>query len=142
MPSRMKYGSEWNGHGADGTLNMLPLPKISSAMIAAPAEESRIGTSRRRAWRGKTTSSAKSAPAIGLPNTAEMPAAVPQTISVPRLSTDSRQSQPVLLPMAAPVSTLGVSSPAEPPRPTVTALVKICEKVSSHDISGCFSCKS
>lgn len=68
---------------------------------------------------------------MGLPKIAAIPAAVPQLISRMDLSGAMWSMRPMLPPMEAPVSTLGVVSPAEPPVPTVRELAKMCDSVSS-----------
>ena len=78
---------------------------------------------------GSRISMAKNAPATGVLNMAEMPAAPPHASSRMRFSWFSSRLRATLLPMAAPVCATGASSPADTPSPTLTPLVMICEKV-------------
>ena len=71
-----------------------------------------------------STSKAKSTPAIGALNAAPMPPATPQASRSVRSLIDKRYFLEKLEPMAAPVTTIGASSPVEPPSPTVTELVR------------------
>ena len=75
------------------------------------------------------TSKAKITPAMGLLKTAAIPAAAPAANNRVRSDLVTNKSLPALAPIALPVTAIGASNPTEPPKPTVTALVIICENV-------------
>ena len=66
-------------------------------------------------------------PAIGALKTAAIPAAAPQPNNKMRSLYPHCNAAAILLPIAEPVTTIGPSKPAEPPKPTVKALVITCE---------------
>ena len=72
-----------------------------------------------------TTSIANKTPAIGALKAAPIPAATPQAKSKILSFCDSLYFCAKLEPKAAPVITIGLSNPAEPPKPTVSELVII-----------------
>ena len=74
----------------------------------------------------RTTSIANNTPAIGALNAAPIPAATPQAKSKILSFCDRWYFCAKLEPNAAPVITIGLSNPAEPPSPTVNELVTIC----------------
>ena len=71
------------------------------------------------------TSMAKMIPVIGAWKIEARAAAHPIPMSTTMFFWFRRSSCPMLEPMAEPVETEGPSSPTEPPKPTVKALVKI-----------------
>ena len=68
---------------------------------------------------------------MGLSKMAEIAAAEPQPTSRLRWRRSMWRNPALFEPIAAPVSTLGASSPAEPPRPTESALDSIWLNIST-----------
>ena len=75
------------------------------------------------------TSTASSAAPSGVRNTAEMPAATPDTIRIRRSRASTRSSQPHVEPSAPPICMVGPSRPPAPPVPSV----KIDASAFTHD---------
>ena len=98
---------------------------------AATALDIIIGTSAETLNSGSSTSAAKRTPVIGLSKMAEMAAAAPQPSSRLRRERFTLRKPALFAPIAAPVSTLGASRPAEPPKPTENALESIWLTISS-----------
>ncbi len=88
----------------------------------ATTEEITIGESCATPKFPTTTSAAKSAPAIGALNVAEMPAAAPQPTITRSWLAETFSICPRLEPSAAPIWTIGPSRPTEPPVPIEIAL--------------------
>ncbi|RFZ94548.1 hypothetical protein D0C36_03100 [Mucilaginibacter conchicola] len=72
-------------------------------------------------------SSENSTPAIGLLNTAAIPADVPAASNTVFSYGLKLKNLPTFEPIAAPVQTIGASKPEAPPKPTVSELVMRCE---------------
>ena len=89
---------------------------------AATALDIIIGTSAETLNSGRSTSAANSTPAMGLSKIAEIAAAEPHPSSSERCRRSICRKLALFAPIAAPVSTLGASRPAEPPKPTEIAL--------------------
>ena len=68
-----------------------------------------------------STSMVNKTPAIGALKIPAIPAAAPQPTSIIRIRGDILKSCPRLLPIEAPVATIGPSAPTEPPKPIVIA---------------------
>ena len=75
------------------------------------------------------TSKEKSTPAIGALKAPPIPAATPQASNNVRSFWVSLYVRAKLEPNAAPVITIGASTPADPPKPTVRELVMIWEYI-------------
>ena len=67
----------------------------------------------------------KTRPAIGALKMPAIAPAAPHPKSIMRVRCSSLKSRPRLLPMAAPVNTIGASAPTEPPNPIVKPLATI-----------------
>jgi len=91
-------------------------------MMVAVADAISKGMKEATVSSGSNTSKAKMTPAMGLLKTAEMPAAAPHAMKRLRKRGWARSSLATLEPIAEPVSTMGASRPAEPPKLTVSAL--------------------
>ena len=65
------------------------------------------------------TSIVNSKPAMGALKMPAIPAAAPQATSMASVCGGSLNACPRLLPMAAPVNTMGPSAPTDPPKPMV-----------------------
>src|SRR5690606_30148286 len=76
---------------------------------------------------GNKISIAKIIPAIGLLNAPAIPAAAPQANNIVTSLYCNPKKRPVLEPIAEPLYAIGASKPHDPPKPTVIALVTICE---------------
>ena len=74
----------------------------------------------------RITSSVKKMPAMGALNTDAMPAAAPHPSSVAMLAPLPPSHRAALLPMVAPMVTIGPSGPALPPEPIVKVLASQC----------------
>ncbi len=87
---------------------MAPVIEAISKGITVPVVRSSISTSK-----------VKSMPAIGALKMPAMPAAAPHPTNIINTRGDILKSDPRLLPIAAPVYTIGPSAPTEPPKPIV-----------------------
>ena len=85
-----------------------------------------IGINAEMATSVRITSTANKTPAIGALNAEPIPAETPHANSNILFFCDNLYFCAKLEPNAAPVITIGLSNPAEPPSPTVRELVIIC----------------
>ena len=72
---------------------------------------------------------AKTRPVIGALKTPPRAPATPQPMRSIRLRCSRRKSRPKFDPTAAPVITIGLSAPTEPPKPMVRALAMMEDQV-------------
>ena len=71
----------------------------------------------------------KTSPEIGALKTPPIAPATPQPMRSMRLRCSRRKSRPKFDPTAAPVNTIGLSAPTDPPKPMVMALARIEDQV-------------
>jgi hypothetical protein len=98
-------------------------------MTVAEIVEISSGSIDDREMLNRRISIVNSTPARGALKMPAMAPAAPQPSRTVMLRYDRPQSRPRLLPMAAPVYTIGASAPTDPPNPMVTADVSIDDQV-------------